>query len=944
MRIALKLLMIAASLGIIAGIAVITAVTWVFWTYGRDLPDYRQLAEYTPPVVTRVHAGNGALLAEYATEKRVFVPVEAIPEPVIQAFLSAEDKDFYEHFGIDLRALFRAVLTNIIQYGSGRRPIGASTITQQVAKNFLLSNELSFRRKIREAILAIRMERAFTKNQLLGLYLNEIYLGLGSYGVAAAALNYFDRSLDQLTLAEIAYLAALPKAPNNYHPVRRYDAAIARRNWVLGQMYENGHISQNAMQQAMQEELEIRPRSGFDAAQAPFFTEEVRRQLADRFGSEALYTAGFSVRTSLDPGLQSIADRALVMGLEALDKRQGWRGPLGRLEEAEDDIGLALSRWQDTMPENRFPALVVAVRDDGASVLVKQGGTGGTGITPGFVPFSLANWAYPPRDEQGVRPPPVTSMRQVVRIGDVIIVQRPDTVPDRIAKMPPSAPPLTDDSWALGQIPLVEGALVALDPHTGRVLAMTGGYNPNISEFNRATQAQRQPGSSIKPFVYLAALDAGFSPTTRILDAPLVIDQGPGLPKWKPANYTRKFYGPSIMRQGIEQSRNLMTARLALRLGMPVVQEYARRFGIDKDMPPLLSMSLGAGETTLLQLTAAYGMIVNGGAYIEPSLIDRIQNRWGETIARHDKRVCAGCAISADLVAALTPRRQPVKQSSRADAEQVAPLPPLLEDTRPKVTDPASAYQMVTMLEGAVRRGTGRGIGDVGFAIAGKTGTTNENTNAWFIGFTPDLVAGVWVGYDLPRPLGKRETGSSAAVPIFKDFISAVMATADLQTGPEKSKAKQAAVSARKQQRIRSYQAGLPFRRPDGVTLIPVNPFTGLRAAPGDSQQVLEAFKPGQRPPDPRQAGMAGDAEVIDIPADFQQTGTGSQPVGNRRAAFGNRLEDVLRADPGLPAADPGLSETIQAGTDDLRSRGNIGRIPADLSTRPAAIPLPGLY
>ncbi|MEC8643438.1 MAG: transglycosylase domain-containing protein, partial [Pseudomonadota bacterium] len=598
-------------------------VLWVFWTYGKGLPDYHQLAQYEPPVATRIHAGNGALIAEHAREKRVFMPVEAMPPRLIQAFLSAEDKAFYSHFGVDPRALLRAVVTNVANYGTGRRPIGASTITQQVAKNFLLTNEVSIDRKIKEAILSVRMERAFTKDQILALYLNEIYLGQGSYGVAAASLNYFDKPLDKLTLEEMAYLAALPKAPSNYHPTRRTKSATIRRDWVLGEMQQNGFISETERMQAVAVPLTVVGRSGFDSTDAPYFAEEVRREVVAMFGEEMLYTGGLSVRTTLDPTLQKAARMALERGLEALDRRQGWRGPLGS-HVGEGDIDEILAGHQKVMPDNHFAALVTDVTGREADIYVAG--------RQARIPFELAFWAYPPRREDGVRPPPLQDLRDALSVGDIVMVQPPDATPDLIRDGFEPGPA----DMSLSQRPLVEGAIIALDPHTGRLLAMSGGYNYAESEFNRAVQALRQPGSAFKPFVYLAALDQGYNPTTRILDAPLVVDQGHGKPKWKPANYTRRFYGPSIMRVGIEKSRNLMTARLAMSLGMEEIQEYARKFGLNQNLPPLLSMSLGAGETTLLRLTSAYGMLVNGGKKITPSLIDRIQNRHGETIYRHD--------------------------------------------------------------------------------------------------------------------------------------------------------------------------------------------------------------------------------------------------------------------------------------------------------------------
>jgi penicillin-binding protein 1A len=798
----------------------------VFWHFGRDLPDHSQLAKYEPSVLTRVHAGNGALLAEFATQKRVFVPINAIPKPVIYAFLSAEDKGFYHHFGIDLWAVTRAMVTNIANLGRSRRPIGASTITQQVAKNFLLTNELSYERKIKEAILAMRIESAFTKDRILELYLNEIYLGFGSYGVAAAALNYFDKPLDQLTVAEAAYLAALPKAPNNYHPTRKYASAIVRRNWVLSQMRENGYITEAEEQAAANEPLVTRDASAGDGADAPFFVEEVRREIAITFGDDALYTSGLSVRTSLDPELQALADMALVNELEALDKRQGWRGPLGQIDLSSTlPAGQieALRPYREQLLSTRLPAVVTEVNAKRALITVLEADDHGDLLTTGEIPFALADWAYPPRNDDGTRGAPLKRLDQALAPGDVIVVQRPETAMDRLSRHPDLL--VKDTTWALGQVPLVQGAVVVMDPHTGRVLAMTGGFDPAQTQFNRATQARRQPGSAFKPFVYLAALDDGYSPVTKILDAPLVVDQGPGLPKWKPANYTRRFYGPSIMRLGIEQSRNLMTARLAMQVGMPMVQDYAKRFGIDDNLPDYLSMSLGAGETTLLQMTAAYGMIVNGGRYIEPSMIDRVQDRYGQTIYRHDKRDCQGCQVlDVNTEDHLTP--------------------PALIDTRPRVTDANSAYQMVSMLEGVVRRGTARRMKDLPFPLAGKTGTTNDNTNGWFVGFTPDMVVGVYVGFDKLKPLGKREGGSTAAVPIFESFITAAM-----QNRPQ-----------------------IPFRRPDGINLYTINARTGVRASPEDPDSLLEAFKPGQEP-------------LIDI--------SDSAIIGNEGTASGQGERDV---------------------------------------------------
>ena len=619
-------------LGILFAIVLVLALAaagggiFVFSHYGQDLPKYDQLKDYEPPTVTRVHAGDGRLLAEYARQKRVFVPVEAMPRRLINAFLAAEDKNFYSHFGVDPMGILRAGVTNLRRLGDGdRRPVGGSTITQQVAKNFLLSNELSFERKIKEAILAIRIERALDdKDRILELYLNEIYLGYGSYGVAAASLNYFNASLDELGLAEIAYLAALPKAPSNYDPVHNAAAAKVRRDWVIARMLEEGFVTAEEAALAEARPLEVRPRGEADFVNAPYFAEEVRRELSQRYGEKALYEGGLSVRTTMDPRLQALAEQALRDGLIAYDRRHGWRGPLARV-----DLGVD---WPRRVAEIRPPpalgdwrlAVVLGISERAVEVGLDDG-------TRGFVPFDEMVWARPWLKGQSLGPE-VSHPRQVVARGDVVAVEALTDAPG---------------TFGLRQIPEVNGAVVALDPHTGRVLALAGGYRFEASEFNRATQALRQPGSSFKPFVYAAALQEGFTPSSLILDAPFVVDQGPGLGKWKPANYTRKFYGPSTLRLGIEKSRNLMTVRLAQYIGIERVIDSARRFGVVDTMPSILSMALGAGETTLMRMTAGYAMFVNGGKRITPTLIDRIQDRRGRTVLRHDGRACQGCNSTA---------------------------------------------------------------------------------------------------------------------------------------------------------------------------------------------------------------------------------------------------------------------------------------------------------
>ncbi|MDD9877667.1 MAG: penicillin-binding protein 1A [Magnetovibrio sp.] len=778
------------TLGMLTIVAVLGAggVLFVFYKYGQGLPDFRQLADYEPPVMTRVHAGDGRLLAEFAVEKRVFVPIKAMPKKVIQAFLAAEDKNFYIHPGIDFMGVGRAVLTNLKNLGSSRRLVGASTITQQVAKNFLLTNEVSWRRKIKEAILAFRIERAFPKDRILELYLNEIYLGFGSYGAAAAALNYFNKSLHELRIDEMAFLAALPKAPNNYNPIRKPKAAVGRRDWVIGRMLEEKFITAEEAEAARRQPLSIHKRDETEYVTAEFFAEEVRRELVSRYGDDQLYKGGLSVRTTIDPKLQAFADVALRQGLRAYDRRHGWRGSFTRLGpevrlDRPGDWTRALGRF--ARPKGLFEwslAVVLGTDEKFAHVGVEDG-------VKGRIPLSELTWARPWLEGQK-RGPKVKAPIDVLRRGDVVAVER--VTKDADDK------PYPDDFYGLRQIPAINGAIVAIDPHTGRVLAMSGGYSYELNQFNRVTQARRQPGSAFKPFVYLAAMDSGYTPSTLILDAPFVIDQGPGLPKWRPANYTKKFYGPSTMRLGIEKSRNLMTVRLAQTIGMERIAEYARRLGIVDKMPETLSMALGAGETTLMRLTTAYAMLVNGGKQVFPSLIDRIQDRHGRTVFRHDRRSCADCRHKVWTGASV----------------------PRITDARKQVTDAGSAYQVVAMLKGVVERGTGRRVGAVGKPLAGKTGTTNQERDTWFIGFSPDLAVGVFAGFDTPIPLGRRETGSSVAAPIFRDFMA----------------------------RALEGEAAIPFRIPPNIRLVRVNARSGQLARAGDRDIILEAFKPGTVP------------------------------------------------------------------------------------------------
>ena len=744
----------------------------MFAHYGRDLPDYTQLKTYEPPIVTRIYAGDGRLLAEYAREKRVFVPIEVIPDLVKKGFLAAEDQNFYEHPGVDFTAIARAAYSNIANPGS--RLKGASTITQQVAKNFLLTNERSYERKIKEAILSMRMEEAMSKDQILELYMNEIYLGQRSYGVAAAAQTYFDKKLDDLNISEIAYLAALPKAPNNYHPVRNHNPAFTRRNWVIDRMLEDGYITSSQADLAKAAPLAMKLKDESDVVNAPFYAEEVRRQLKAQYGEDSLYKGGLTVRTSVDPRLQYIAVNALRDGLMEYDRRHGWRGPVAHFESLDDWAAQLISITEPAeMPDKWTLAIVLETGTQNAKL--------------GFADKETANialqnvqWARKCVEECYGLGPEITGVNQVLKPGDVVLVEKVKT------------------AWVLRQIPLVQGALVAMDPHTGRVLAMQGGWKYGADQFNRVTQADRQPGSAFKPFIYLAALDKGFTPATRVLDAPFVLEQAPG-DYWRPTNYSGEYYGPTPIRVGVEKSRNLMTVRLADHLGMPTVIDYAKRFGIADDMKPYLSYALGAGETTLLKLTNAYAMLVNGGKKITPTIIDRIQDRRGKTTFSYDMRPCPNCG---DLI--------------RWDGQST----PVIPDGREQIADERTAYQMVSILEGVVQRGTAGKLAALGMPLAGKTGTTNKSKDTWFIGFSPDLVVGVFVGFDEPRSLGKRETGGSAAAPIFGEFMKEALK----DTPPT------------------------PFRVPPGIKNVRINADTGRAAMPGDKHMIWEAFVTGTEP------------------------------------------------------------------------------------------------
>ncbi|MGE0060525.1 MAG: penicillin-binding protein 1A [Xanthobacteraceae bacterium] len=805
MRLMLRFLGFCFAAGTILFVIGVAAAAGLMWHFSKDLPDYSQLQDYEPPVTTRVHASDGALLAEYARERRLYIPIQAVPELVIHAFLAAEDKNFYEHGGLDFTGIARAALSYVQNLGSNRRPQGASTITQQVAKNFLLTNEVSFNRKIKEALLALKIERTYSKDKILELYLNEIYLGLGAYGIASASLGYFDKSVHELTIADAAYLAALPKAPNNYHPFRQRERAIERRNWVIDQMVADGFIKKADGDKAKRQPLNVAQRAlGTKTFQAEYFTEEVRREIYERYGEKKLYEGGLSVRTTLDPKLQVLARKTLTEGLVRYDEANGWRGPVQQIDIAGDwGVKLAdIKALNDVAPWQL--AVVLETGDKSARVGLQPEREPGGAVSKerpvGIIPFDEMKWAKVERKAP-------KKVSDVLKPGDVIYVE----------------PAKTAGQFRLHQVPEVSGALVAMDPTTGRVLAMVGGFSYDQSQFNRATQALRQPGSSFKPFVYATALDNGYTPSSLVLDAPIEIDQGAGVGVWRPENYEGKFYGPSTLRFGIEHSRNVMTVRLAQDVGMPMIAAYAKRFGVYDELPPYLSFSLGAGETTLTRMVSAYSMFDNGGRRVKPTLIDRIQDRYGHTIYKHDERECQGC-------------------SAPKWADQPEPT---LIDRREQVIDPMTAYQITSMMEGVVLRGTATIVRSVDRPVAGKTGTTNDNKDAWFIGFTPDIVVGVYMGYDKPRHLSYPggATGGHLSAPVVRDFIKAALAD----------------------------KPPVPFRVPPGIKLIRVDAKTGARAGPGTQKVILEAFKPATAPPDGYSQigfGDAGGAYGGQVPAE----------------------------------------------------------------------------
>ncbi len=727
----------------------------VLWTYSNDLPDYKFLKSYKPPVSSKVYSGNGDLVADFSKEKRVFVPFNSIPKNVINAFLSAEDKNFFKHPGVDAKGVIRAIINNISNILSSKRLEGASTITQQVAKNFLLTNEVSLNRKIKEAILAFRIERALSKERILELYLNQIYLGSGAYGVAAASLEYFDKSIKDLNYSEAALLAALPKAPSRYNPYRDPEIAKFRRNLVLKNLLDNNYLTSEWYEKLTKEEIILKKNKKIYLEDAQYFIEDVRKSVIETLSYDKVYKQGFNINTPIDLNLQTISTKSLRDGLIAYDKRKGWRGPLtNKIYNSEWKKGLEKYKLENSI--NWKLAIVKKLNKFSAEIETEDN-------IEGVIEYQSISWTK-------------KEFNKLLKPGDIIYVKN-----------------LKENIFNLQQLPKVNGGIVVMDPFTGRVLALSGGFSFKQSEFNRATQAKRQPGSAFKPFVYALALENNFTPTSLVLDAPLVLDQGDDLKMWKPENYGKKFYGPSTLRVGLEKSRNLMTVRIAQNLGVDKIVDFSKALKIYDNPEELLSISLGSAETTLLKLTSAYSVFVNGGKLVEPILIDRIQDSEGNTIFNNDKRKCINC----DQISYLTNDYPEIKNNYT------------------QIFSPETAFQMTSILEGVVQRGTAKKLKDLNLNIAGKTGTTNKNTDTWFIGFTSNVLVGVYVGSDNPTPLGKYETGSKTALPIFKSFISDSISKNDAR----------------------------PFKAAKDTVMMVVDPLTGQKAKFNSKNTIIEVFK-----------------------------------------------------------------------------------------------------
>ena len=728
----------------------------VLWTFSNKIPDYKFLKNYKPPVSSKMYSGNGEVVADFSKEKRIFVPYAAIPKNVINSFLAAEDKNFFSHPGIDAKGVIRAIIKNTQNIISSKRLEGASTITQQVAKNFLLTNEVSLNRKIKEAILAFRIERALSKERILELYLNQIYLGSGAYGVAAASLEYFDKSIKELNYNEAALLAALPKAPSKYNPYRNIELAKYRRDLVLKNIYDNNFLDQEKYIDFKSKPIELKKNKKIFSEDAQYYIEDVRKSIIDQLSYEKVYNQGYNINTPINLDLQKIATISLRNGLISYDRRKGWRGPITNINYTTDWFKKINKK---NLLENSIEwkiAIVKKVNQFSANIETEN-------KDEGIIKYKDISWTK-------------KEFLELLKKGDVIYVKQ-----------------VKNNFYSLRQLPKINGGIVVMDPFTGRVFALSGGFSFNNSEFNRSSQALRQPGSAFKPFVYALALENRYTPSSLILDAPLVLNQGEDLKKWKPENYGKKFYGLSTLRTGLEKSRNLMTVRISRSLGIDKVTSFSKKMKIYENPEELLSISLGSTETTLLKLTSAYCTFVNGGKLVEPIIIDRIQDGEGNTIINNENRKCINC-----------------DQISFTGKEF-----PIIKDNYPRVLSSETAYQVTSFLQGVVERGTAKKLKKLGLNIAGKTGTTNENADAWFIGFTSNLVIGVYVGMDNPKPLGKFETGSKAALPIFEEFVKKAVKKSDSR----------------------------PFKVPQNMTLMVIDPNTGEKAKFTSKNTIIESYK-----------------------------------------------------------------------------------------------------
>ena len=740
---------------ITVGLGLFVSIIVILWTYSNKLPDYKFLKNYKPSVSSKLYSGGGELVSDFSSEKRIFVPYNAIPKKVIHAFLSAEDKNFFSHPGVDAKGIIRAVLRNISNIIYEKRLEGASTITQQVAKNFLLSNEVSLNRKIKEAILAFRIERALSKERILELYLNQIYLGQGAYGIASASLEYFDKPISKLDYAEASLLAALPKAPSKYNPFKNIDLAKYRRDLVIRNLYDNSYISYKKYKKLLNTKIILKKRKKIYLEDARYYVEDVRKFIVEKYGFDKVYKQGFNIKTPINLEIQTIATQSLRDGLIQYDKRKGWRGPLLNKKDTNN--------WNNDLKKYHLEksigwnlAIIKKINKFFVEIETDQ-------KIAGKIEYQDVSWTKKELDK-------------LFKVGDVVYVNK-----------------IKDNIFSLKQLPKANGGIVVMDPFTGRVIALSGGFSFKRSEFNRATQASRQPGSAFKPFIYALALENNFTPSTLILDAPIVLDQGEDLKMWKPENYGKKFYGPSTLRTGLEKSRNLMTVRIALELGLKKITTFSKQLKIYENPEELMSISLGSAETTLLKLTTAYCSFINGGKLIEPIFVDRIQDSEGNTIYNSEKRVCKKCNEISFL------------------GEEI----PKITDNFPQIFSAETAYQVTSMLEGAVQRGTGRKLKDLNLDLAGKTGTTNENTDAWFVGFTSNLVVGVYVGFDEPKSLGRYETGSKTALPIFKAFIKNAVKKKDAR----------------------------PFKVAKNIKMMVIDLITGKKANFGSKKTIIEVFK-----------------------------------------------------------------------------------------------------